>query len=221
MSNLEFNLAINPERRLPLLLLLDTSGSMTEEGRIEQLNDGVRACYADIAADPVARRRVDIAVITFGGEARLLQDFANCDTVSPPSLVADGGTPMGAAILLALDHVAERKRLLKGSVGYYKPLIVLMTDGEPTDACDVASRRVREGAASGAFTFFAVGVGEGARMEKLAQIAPADVPPRPLAGANIREFLKWVSGSACRISRAKPNEPVALAPTDAWSKVSS
>lgn len=63
--------AENPEPRCPVVLALDTSGSM--QGKpISELNEGLRAFAAALKADRLASLRVEVAVIAFGGKVRAL-----------------------------------------------------------------------------------------------------------------------------------------------------
>ena len=59
--------AENPEPRCPCILLLDTSGSMKAEP-LAQLNDGLVTFKDELAADALAQKRVEVALITFGPE---------------------------------------------------------------------------------------------------------------------------------------------------------
>jgi uncharacterized protein YegL len=69
LSQAEF--ADNPEPRCPVLLVLDTSGSM--KGRaIQELNEGLRAFSQELKSDRLAALRVEVAVVTFGGGVRVL-----------------------------------------------------------------------------------------------------------------------------------------------------
>ena len=55
----------NPSQRCPCLLILDVSGSMSGQP-IRELNDGVVLPKDELSADPLASKRVQIGVITFG-----------------------------------------------------------------------------------------------------------------------------------------------------------
>ncbi len=83
--------ADNPDPRCPCVLLLDTSGSMSG-APIDALNEGLRTFQADIQEDALARRRVEVAVITFGGVVQTVQDFAIAGDFVAPTLTASGGT---------------------------------------------------------------------------------------------------------------------------------
>ncbi len=63
--------ADNPEPRCPVVLVLDTSGSM-QGSPIEELNEGLRAFSGALQSDRLAALRVEIAVIAFGGKVRAI-----------------------------------------------------------------------------------------------------------------------------------------------------
>src|SRR3954468_7487961 len=84
--------ADNPEPRCPCLLLLDTSGSMRGKP-IEELNLGIRAFKDELSADPMASKRVEVGIITFG-PVQIVTDFQTADVFQPPTLETTGDTPM-------------------------------------------------------------------------------------------------------------------------------
>src|SRR5690242_10951353 len=88
--------AENPENRCPVILLLDTSASMAGEP-IQELNRGMEVFKDDLLKDTQASLSAEVAIITFG-PVKLIQDFSTVDYFTPPTLVADGVTPMGEAI---------------------------------------------------------------------------------------------------------------------------
>jgi uncharacterized protein YegL len=63
--------ADNPEPRCPVVLLLDTSGSM-QGAPVQELNEGLRAFSDALKSDRLASLRVEVAVIAFGGKVRAL-----------------------------------------------------------------------------------------------------------------------------------------------------
>ena len=106
--------AENPEPRVPCVLLLDVSGSMT--GRpIAELNEGLLALKNTLAADSLASKRAEIAIVTFGGTVKVVQDFATVDRFRPPTLAASGLTPMGKAIETGLDMIDARKAVYRAT----------------------------------------------------------------------------------------------------------
>src|ERR1700761_1323240 len=98
------NFADNPEPRCPCVLLLDTSVSMAGMP-ITQLNEGVRTFKQELMMDPLATKRVEVAVVSFG-PVTVESDFHTVPNFNQRELNADGDTPMGAAISMGIDMVA-------------------------------------------------------------------------------------------------------------------
>jgi len=235
--------AENPEPRVACVLLLDVSGSMAEvvansghetgqtvhqdgqtyrvvsggTSRIDLLNEGLATLKGDLAADTLASKRAEIAVITFGGRVEVVQGFVAAEHFFAPTLEARGDTPMGAAIEAAIDQVAARKDVYKANgISYYRPWIFLITDGGPTDHWQAAADRVRQGEADKAFVFFAVGV-EGANMERLRAISVRE--PQKLKGLRFRELFQWLSASMQSVSRSSPGDKLALPAPSGWAEI--
>ena len=78
--------ALNPEPRCPCVLLLDDSGSMSGQP-ITQLNEGLKPFRNELAADPLASKRVEMAVITFG-PVHVATEFETATVFPPPGLRA-------------------------------------------------------------------------------------------------------------------------------------
>jgi uncharacterized protein YegL len=204
-SGIEF--AENPEPRCPCLLLLDTSGSMQGQP-ITQLNEGLRVFKDELAADALATKRVEIAIVTFG-PVQVHTDFQTADTFQPPTLTTTGDTPMGAAIEQAITLLNERKQVYKANgVAYYRPWIFMITDGAPTDPWQQAAAKVRAGEGEKAFSFFAVGV-EGAHFEILRQISSGREPLK-LKELRFRDLFVWLSNSLGAVSKSTLGDQVSL-----------
>ncbi|MEH2297974.1 MAG: VWA domain-containing protein [Nostoc sp.] len=209
----------NPENRCPVILLLDTSGSMSGQP-IQELNRGLAAFKQDILKDSQASLSLEVAIIAFGPIVKLMQDFVTIDQFTPPILEVNGLTPMGAAIEYALDFLENRKQTYKDNgILYYRPWVFLITDGAPSDSWESAAQRLREAEAQRRLLFFAVGVKD-ADMNTLKQISPPERLPITLNGLDFREMFVWLSASVKRVSSGKVGQAVAL-PAVGWGQITS
>lgn len=208
--------ADNPEPRCPCLLLLDVSGSMQGQP-IAELNAGLTTFKDELAADALAMKRVEVGIVTFG-PVQIVLPFQGAASFYPPTLTAQGDTPMGSAIKQGLDMVRQRKDEYRANgISYYRPWVFLITDGGPTDEWQSAAAAVREGEASKSFAFFAIGV-QGANMDTLQQISSARAPLR-LDGLRFRDLFSWLSSSLRSVSRSTPGTEVPLQPPQGWASV--
>jgi uncharacterized protein YegL len=206
--------AENPEPRCPCLLLLDVSGSMSGDP-IRELNEGLQSFRSELLTDSLAVKRVEVGLVTFGPVSA--EPFQSAEVFNPPTLVASADTPMGLAIERGLGMLQERKESYRNNgISYYRPWIFLITDGAPTDQWKAAAAAVREGEASKAFAFFAIGV-KGADLAVLRQISVRE--PLMLDGLKFRELFAWLSSSLQRVSQSTPGEEVGLPAPAGWASV--
>jgi len=223
----------NPQHpHCAVVLLLDISGSMQGE-KIDLLSEGLRTFKDEIAGneqkgikrDDLASKRVDLAVVTFGNGVNVIHDFSGVDEFEPPTLTAEGSTPMGEAILKGIDLIENRKQEYKAKgVDYYRPWLFLLTDGQPTDMQPGDSmwhnvvKSVHDGEDNRKFVFFAVAVEPG-ELELLRQISHPKRPAVRLKGLAFRELFVWLSKSQAKVSGSKLGEQVALDPITGWAQV--
>ncbi len=216
LEQVEFD-SSNPEPRCACVLLLDVSGSMSGEP-IELLNEGLLAFQQALQDDDLASMRVEVAIVTFGGEVKVAQEFVTANEFEAKTLTTTGDTPMGKAINVGLDMVDERKKIYRDhGLPYYRPWVFLVTDGYPTDNEWLeAAQRVKKAEARKSVAFFAVGI-KGAEMSRLAQISTRQ--PVKLKGLNFREMFVWLSGSLTSVSHSQVGEQVPLTSPAGWAAV--
>jgi uncharacterized protein YegL len=204
-----------------ILLLLDTSGSMIENRKIDQLNEGIRLIKEEILRDESASSRVDIAVVTFGdGVVKVVHPFTSIRDFQPPFLSANGNTPLGEAILIGIDLIETRKKIYRNlGLNYFRPLIFAITDGEPTDMT-IRDRRwsnvkslIENCEKSEKLRVYLVGV-EPANMDLLSDLMPSEWKAVRLRQGKFPQMFQWLSDNLMTIVTqdlnpgeiGKPNE---------------
>lgn len=207
------DLVNNPTARVPVCLCLDTSGSMSGMP-IKELNEGVRLFYEAIREDETALYAAEVCIVTFGGYAKCIADFASLDLQQDiPILSANGMTPMGEAVNIGLDLLEQRKKEYKEhGVDYYQPWLVLMTDGAPNGDSQELSRaisRTVDLVNSRKLTVFPIGIGSDADMDVLGEFSPKRSPLK-LKGLKFCEFFSWLSKSVSKTSQSSLDETVKL-----------
>ena len=195
----------NSAIRLAIALVTDVSGSMTGEPIIK-LNGGMNLFFKEAKDDKQVARSAEVAIVTFGGIAKVELNFASVSNQRVPTLTASGSTPMGAAVNLALDILDGRKKAYKKEgLEYYQPWMVLMTDGAPTDSIDEAAKRTSTLIMNKKLTIFPIGVGENANLKILEKFSPKR-PPLRLKGYSFKEFFEWLIKSVSEQSGHATNE---------------
>lgn len=194
----------NPEPRCPCVLLLDTSDSM-RGASIDALNAGLITFRDNLRKDPIASKRVDVAVVTFGSVVHVIQDFIAIDRFEPPSLTTSGYTYMGTGILEALRQLKSYKKALRElEVDYFRPHVFLITDGKPEGEDPLliaqATQEIRDEEAKRSVLFFAVGV-KGADIAHLREIAVRE--PVDLSARTFQELMEYLSRSVSALSQSQ------------------
>jgi len=191
-------------RRLPVYLLIDTSGSMRGEP-IAAVNNGLDTMIGALKQDPQALENVHLTLITFDIEAKVVHDMTPLDSllVQPLDTPQSGPTHMGEALEEVLKRVPEDVR--KGSEtekGDYQPLLFLMTDGKPSDtmAFDAAVGRIRTAGFANIVGCAAGPKGETGALQRFCdQVVSLDT----MDTASFHGFFKWVSEAIAKGSHAQ------------------
>jgi len=223
----------NPERRCPVVLVLDTSASMRGEA-IRQLNAGLQQLARDLQDDPLASLRVELAIVSFGGRVSTIDvregrghsiaadpvvAFVTVDAFKPPTLRASGDTPMGAAVWQGLELIRGRKSLFKeGGVPYFRPWLFLISDGAPTDPdWSQAAEAARLEESVNGVSVFPIGVDRA----DLGTLGMFSSQRGPALLSNIHGFqrlFQWLSESLAAVANSRPGEIVTL-PAAGWAQI--
>ena len=209
----------NYEQKCLCVLVVDTSGSMSGEP-INQLNRGIQEFQQEVIADFIASQRLEVSIVTFGSSVSCIQEPDLVNNFKMPVLSTNGTTKLVDGVQLAINIVENRKRWYKETgQNYYRPMIVLITDGEPDEDQDLLglSYEVSGKVDSKSFTFYSLGV-KGYNHRKLSQICSSP-PPLPLDGYKFSEFFKWLSNSIGIITKSTEGEVLMLPPVNGWTQI--
>jgi len=208
-------------RPLHFIWIADSSGSMGDDGKIQSLNTAIREAIPHMkkVAEDNPNAQVLVRAVKFSNGAQWhisqptpVTDFAWTD------LTADGETDMGKGLGL----VAEQLKMPPMSERALPPVLVLVSDGQPTDDFDGGLKALMEQPWGKKAVRIAISIGQDADPDVLQKFI-GNSELKPLA-ANSPEALvkhiKWASTAVLKSASSPaagadaplPSEPVASVP---------
>ena len=187
--NGDFNFVSVPKAtggvKLPVCLILDTSGSMSERinssrgmvVKITELNNNIDTLLQTIRNDSNARIMSDICMIACGGDQpQIINGYTNVEKIQFNHVIPRGRTPLGASVELALDLLSKRREYYRNnSIEHYKPILMIMSDGQPTEDDYIvynAAQRCTDAVNNECLKVLPIGIGQSARLDILDIFSP-------------------------------------------------
>jgi uncharacterized protein YegL len=197
--------AVTTAKPLPVILLLDTSGSMSGH-KIATLNQAVREMLDTFRKEGAQDHLIVVSVITFGGGATIHMAPTAAAQVAWKDLQADGGTPLGEALAIAKKLIEDKEALPSRA---YRSAVVLVSDGQPTDAWQEALNALIKEGRSAKCDRMSMGIGSDVDESVLSAFIAGTPHPlyRAANAGQIHEFFRRVTMSvSMRASSKTPNE---------------
>lgn len=181
-------------RRLPVYILIDTSGSMRGEP-IESVKVGLSDMIASLRMDPYALETVCISIITYDKDVKQLIPLTPLESLQLPEIVCpeSGPTHMGLALKMLCDQVD--KEVNKGSIeqkGDWRPLLFNMTDGHPADL-QLYKQMIPIVKSKNFATIVCCAAGPKAKVEPLKEMTNDVVKLATMDSTTLRKFFQYVS----------------------------
>lgn len=183
-------------RRLPVYLLLDTSGSMKGEP-LESVKSGIAAMLGGLRQDPHALESLHLSIITFDRDVRVVLPLSSLESLQMPEIVCpdSGPTHLGAALEVLCERVKVEVRTSDvAAQADWQPLLFIMTDGVPSDI-QLYKEMIPKVRALGFASIIACAAGPKARKEDLQALADQVVALETMDGHGFLSFFRWVSAS--------------------------
>lgn len=185
-------------RRLPVYLVIDVSGSMHGEP-IEAVRNGMQMLLSTLRTDPYALETAYLSVIVFDAKARQVVPLTELISFQPPTIEPGSTTSLGDALKVTKECIErEVQKTTADAKGDWKPLVFIMTDGQPTDDWQNGLkefRKVKPG------MVIACAAGPQAEPAVLKQITEIVVSLDTADSSSIGAFFKWVSASISTSSK--------------------
>jgi len=210
----------NTNQRLPCVVLLDGSTSMDGKA-IDNLNQGLSILERELKADDVASLRVQLLLLRIGGhsDVEILTDWTDAIDFSAPQVEANGTTPLGKGVNVALRELEEQKKKYRqNQITYNRPWLFIITDGAPTDQnWERAAEKAVEAEKKGKVVVFPIGTEE-ADFEILNKFSSRGAIM--LKNLDFKELFVWLSQSVSAGSQTEINSETQL-PAISWGAVPS
>lgn len=200
-------------RPLHFIWICDCSGSMSVDGKIQQLNYAIGNAIPDMqkVADENPNADVLVRAIRFssGAQWHISQPVPVKD-FKWPDLTADGVTDMGKALTM----VAEQLKLL--TERGLPPVLVLVSDGQPTDDFETGLQDLMSQPWGKKAVRIAIAIGEDADTDVLQKFI-GNVEIKPLQANNAEtlvKYIKWVSTAVLQSASSPASQSPDAAPAN-------
>jgi uncharacterized protein YegL len=195
------------KKQLALFFLIDTSGSMYGE-KIAAVNTACRQALNDpeFKSAGGADANIVVAVMEFSNGCRWQSALpVPVDTVQWQDLDAEGGTDLGAACV-ELSKKLDKSQFLSAPGGSAAPVILLLSDGEPTDDFIYGANVLKQNKYYKQCIRLACAIGDDANLDVLQEFAGSkESVLRVHTPEALKKWIRVVSLTASKVgSKSQP-----------------
>lgn len=191
----------------PCMLMADVSGSMSGKPMLE-LCDSIQTFIEVCADDDYIQTSAEISIVTFSDDYKVIHDYSYVDDIYfENNLQPEAMTYMAKAMDYAMDSLSDKIKEYKKEGGVYKaPMLILISDGGPTDDITDAANRCADLIARKKLTFIGIGVGDDADMDEIKRFNPHGTVVKSPTHEDLRELLVFISYALSSSSQAGAND---------------
>jgi uncharacterized protein YegL len=201
-------------RQLHFIWITDCSGSMGVDGKIEALNNAIDEAIPHMrqvaAENPNAQLLVRCVKFSTGAQWHISQPAPIEDFEWTP-LTADGTTDLGKALCEVADQLAVDKMPSRA----LPPVLVLISDGQPTDDYKAGLKRLLAQPWGKKAVRIAIAIGGDADPDCLQEFI-GNVEFKPLQANNperLVQLIKWASTAVVKSASAPASQSAEAAAT--------
>lgn len=217
-------------RPLHFIWICDCSGSMSIDGKIQTLNNAIKEALPEMrrVADENANANVLVRAVKFSDGAQWhVATPTPVNSFTWTDLTTDGLTDMGKALSL----VAEKLKMPPMTDRALPPVLVLISDGQPTDDFGTGLKALLREPWGKKAVKIAIAIGRDADKSVLQKFMdqPVGHPEarQPLEANNAESlvnYIKWASTAVLQAVSSPPSQavnPVSTTPTAGTSVTSA
>jgi uncharacterized protein YegL len=181
------------KRELHFIWIVDCSGSMRDDGKIQSLNYAIREAIPHMQRESENNIQADllISALKFSTGAQWIIPPTQAKNFKWTDIEAKGHTDLGQALVLLSEVLHVPPMTERG----LPPVLVLLSDGQPTDDYEGGLEKLLREPWGKKAIRISIAIGEDANMNVLEKFI-ADNERSPLLARNpeaLSNYIRWVS----------------------------
>jgi uncharacterized protein YegL len=156
------------------------------------MQTGIEMMVRALQRNPHALETAYLSFITFDSRAELKTPLQPIDEVQVPKLRVRPGTAFGSALLLLAERILQEVRKNQpGSKGDFRPMIILITDGQPSDEWRTPLKELHKVTSIG--NFYAIGAGDDVDFSGLREVTDIVLNLQQTDEQGWAKLFVWIS----------------------------